>query len=440
MAEHLRPRSSPPAAAVTVVGVVDDRLEALSPDARAAIAGADVVAAGRRLLARWAEWARQGAGAADRAGPGLPGATIEIGGDPTAAARAVRREALERGRAVCVLASGDPGFFGVLRTLLRALDRRELRVLPAPSSVALAFARLGLPWDDATVVSAHGRPLAAALDVVRTARTAAVLASPESPPEAIGAGLLDAGSSMDLVAVCSRLGSPDERVQELSLAELAAGRFDPLSVVVLAGPGGLPITGWTPGGGSPPGAARAGGRVLAWGAPEGAYAHRGHMITKSEVRAVVLGKLALPERGVLWDVGAGSGSVGVECASLQPGLTVIAVEARAETAARVSENALALGAAVHVVSGRAPEALRALPAPDRAFVGGGGLEVLDAVAARLRPGGRVVATFSALDRAVAAADRLGHLVQVTLGRAERLPDGGWRLAGQNPVFVAWGPE
>ena len=354
---------------------------------------------------------------------------LEVGADVDEVVRAVRRRAIEGSQRVCVLASGDPGFFGIVRSLLRMVDRTSLHVLPAPSSVSLAFARLGLPWDDAVVVSAHGRPLADAVTLARTAHKAAVLTSPDTPPEALGTALVEAGAAMDLVAVCSHLGTADETVTELSLAELAAGRFDPLSVVVLVGPGGLPLLGWTPGG----------GKVLAWGLDETAFSHRAGMITKSEVRAVVLGKLALPDAGVVWDVGAGSGSVAIECALLRPGLTVLAVEEQGATAGRISANASALGAAVHVVTGRAPDALATLPAPDRVFVGGGGLGVLGAVVRRLRPDGRVVATYSALDRAAAAADLLGHVTQVSVSRGERLPDGGWRLDGQNPVFVAWGP-
>jgi precorrin-6B C5,15-methyltransferase / cobalt-precorrin-6B C5,C15-methyltransferase len=406
---------------VTVVGVADDRFDALAPEARKALAGAGAVVGGRRHLDLWRSWPATAPSTAE---------TLEIGGDVAEVAAAVRRWAVEQGRPVCVLASGDPGFFGIVRALLGAVDRHMLRVLPAPSSVSVAFARLALPWDDAVVLSAHGRPLAEAVTAARTARKAAVLTSPESPPQALGAALLEAGATMDLVAVCQRLGSADESVRELTLAELAGGSFDPLAVVVLVGPGGLPLVGWEPGD----------GKVLAWGGPEAGFSHRDGMITKAEVRAVVLGKLALPATGVLWDVGAGSGSVAVECALVRPALTVLAVEARPDTAWRISANALAGGAAVHVVPGRAPEALAALPGPDRAFVGGGGLGVLDAVLERLRPGGRVVAAFAALDRAAGAAERLGNLVELSVGRGERLPDGGWRLAAQNPVFVAWGPS
>jgi precorrin-6Y C5,15-methyltransferase (decarboxylating) len=271
--------------------------------------------------------------------------------------------------------------------------------------------------------------------VARTATKVAVLTSPEATPEMLGAALIEAGCALDLAAVCSRLGASNEEVQELSLEELAKGRFDPLSVVVLMGPGTLPLTGWGPAEGNE----RDARRVLAWGRDESAYDHRGGMITKAEIRSVVLGKLALPERGVLWDVGAGSGSVAIECALVAPGLTVFAVESNPEDAERIGANAADAGVGVHVITGAAPEALAGLPAPDRIFVGGGGTAVLDAAIDRLAPEGRVVATFAALDRAVEAAHRLGNLIQVRADRGERLPDGSWRLVAINPVFIAWGP-
>jgi precorrin-6Y C5,15-methyltransferase (decarboxylating) CbiT subunit len=162
------------------------------------------------------------------------------------------------------------------------------------------------------------------------------------------------------------------------------------------------------------------------------------MITKPEVRSVVLGRLDVPDRGVLWDVGAGSGSVGIEAALAAPGLRVVAVERDPAAAATVVANAAVLGAVVEVVTGAAPDALADLPAPDRVFVGGGGLDVLDACLAAARPGARVVATYAAADRALAARARLGSLAQVSVDVAADLPDGGVRFVADNPVFVAWG--
>jgi len=332
-------------------------------------------------------------------------------------------DALERERGgVCVLASGDPGFFGIARVLAERFGPDRLDVHPAPSSVSLAFARLGLPWDDAAVISAHGRPLAeAARRAVRHAK-AAVLVAPDAPPEALGRELCALGPPHRRAAVCTRLGEPDERVDVLTVEELAAGSFDPMSVVVLLDGDGV-----------------AEAPTLEWGRSEERFAARDGLVTKAEVRAVVLGKLALPPAGVVWDVGAGSGSVAIEIAALAPGVHVTAVERGGEDVRRIEANASAHGVTVDVVHGEAPCALDALPEPDRAFVGGGGIAVLDAVLARLRPDGRVVATFAALDRAAAAYQRLGNLAEVSIARGRPLA-GGVRLQAENPVFVVWGPE
>jgi precorrin-6Y C5,15-methyltransferase (decarboxylating) len=349
---------------------------------------------------------------------GLPGRHLVVGGDLGPVLDAI---AAEPGR-VCVLASGDPGFFGIVRVLADRFGSEALDVRPAVSSVALAFARLGLPWDDAVVVSAHGRPLRDAARRAAAAPKAAVLTSPDSPPEALGKELAVLGARHRRAVVCSRLGTPAEQVADVDLAGLAAGTWDPLSVVVLVD------------------REVAAQPVLAWGRPEDEFVARDGMITKSEVRAVALGKLALPPTGVLWDVGAGSGSVAVECALLCPSLRVMAVERDPAQAERVRANAARHGARVEVVEAAAPAALAGLPDPDRAFVGGGGLDVLEATLGRLAPGGRLVAAFAALDRAAAAAERLGNLVQVAVSRGRVLPDGGLRLVAENPVFVAWGPD
>jgi precorrin-6Y C5,15-methyltransferase (decarboxylating) len=378
------------------------------------------------------EWFGRAAGAALRAADvviGSPrhldalaegtGGAVTIGSVDAALDRA--ESELRAGRRVCLVASGDPGFFGLVRLAAARFGEGRLRVHPAPSSVALAFARLGLHWDDAVVVSAHGRPLDRAAAVVVRHPKVAVLTAPDQPPEALGRAVVGLGCGARDVAVCGRLGEPGESVVRCDLAGLAGGAFDPVSVVVLRAPGGRD-------------------RTLAWGLADDEFAHRAGMVTKAEVRAVALGKLALPPAGVLWDVGAGSGSVAVECARLAPGLAVYAVERQPDDVERLRSNAAGTG--VRVVAGEAPGVLGSLPDPDRAFVGGGGLAVLDAVLGRVRPGGVVVATYASLDRAAAAADRLGHVVQVAVSRGVPLGaggGGGFRLAAENPVFVCWGP-
>jgi precorrin-6Y C5,15-methyltransferase (decarboxylating) len=402
-------------APLVIVGFLGD--ESFGRAAEAALRAADVVMGIGRLL--------------DALPADVGGKRIELPG-PLAETLELAAERRALGDRVCLLASGDPGFFGIVRVAVARFGAAALEIHPAPSSVAVAFARAGLHWDDAVVVSAHGRPLAAAVAAVLSQPKVAVLTAPDQPPEALGRALLDAGCGPRRVTVCARLGHDDEAVTRTDLEGLSAGSFPPLAVVVLQAPAALEV------GAGDVGPGGAGHPTLAWGQPDERYAHRAGMVTKAEVRAVALGKLALPGAGVLWDVGAGSGSVAIECSRLAPGLRVFAVERRADDVERLRENAIGTG--VVVVEGVAPEVLAGLPDPDRVFVGGGGLNVLESVVDRLRPGGLVVATYAALDRAAAAATRLGHVVQVAVSRGVPLGgSGALRLAAENPVFVCWGP-
>ena len=350
--------------------------------------------------------------------------TVELGSDM---AVALDRMVAERdlGERVCVVVSGDPGFFGLLRLAQHRLGPDALAVHPAPSAVALAFAAAGRHWDDAVVVSAHGRAPEAAVEAILRYPKVAVLCSPATPPQEVGRLVVEQAAGPATrrdVLVASRLGEAEQSIWRGDLEGLAAGRFDALSVVIALAPD-----------------RPAAGPGWSWGRPESDYEHRGGMITKAEVRAVALGKLAIPAAGVLWDVGAGSGSVSAEVTALAPGLAVYAVERRSEDVPMLRRNLD--GTAAVVVEGTAPGCLAALPDPDRVFIGGGGIEVLDAALHRLRPGGTIVATYAGPERASAAAARLGHMVQVGVNRAVPIgPDGSLRLAAENPVFICWGPQ
>jgi len=392
---------------VTVIGILDPT--ALAADARTALAGADVIVGGEAQLEAAGGLAPAGARRVVL-GPLAPGL------EEVVAARAA-------GRRLCVLASGDPGFFGIVRALASALGPDALVVHPAPSSVAVAFARLGLPWDDAAVISAHGRPLAAAVRLAVRAPKVAVLTAPDTTAELLAAALVAAGAVHEHAAVCERLGGPDEAVTVTDLAGVAGRCWDARAVMVLWSGTGVSTAATT-----------------GFGLPTNAYAHRDGMITKPEVRSLVLGLLDLPTPpATMWDVGAGSGSVAIECARQAPALEVIAVDADADAASACAANARRHGVAVRVVRGVAPGCLAALPDPDRVFVGGGGIEVIAAARARVAANGRVVATHAALERAAAAASLLGEMACVSVSGGKRLPDGGWRLEGANPVFVTWGP-
>src|SRR5215467_3129043 len=259
-------------------------------------------------------------------------------------------------------------------------------------------------------------------------------------PAVIGAAL--AGWDRRLI-VCEHLGSDAERVTECSPADAAARTWaDPNVVLVLAGAPGAPAE-WMAGGrAGSAGEWIAGGRAVpgGWALGEDQFDSRDAVLTKAEVRALALARLA-PGPGLLvWDVGAGSGSVAVECARF--GAAVIAVERDALRCERIGANAARHGADVRIVPGEAPGALGGLPGPDAVFVGGGGAAVIEAVAAR-RPA-RIVVALAAVERAGpahAALTAAGYAACGALLQAARLaplPGGAHRLAATNPVFVLWG--
>jgi precorrin-6Y C5,15-methyltransferase (decarboxylating) len=372
----------------------------LPSGAQTAIAGATLLVGGARHLAAVAT------GAAER---------IVLGDVAAAVARLTTHD----GPAV-VLASGDPGFFGIVRALRRA--GLTPVVLPAVSSVAHAFARLGESWDDVVVVSAHGRDLRRAVNVCRAHRRVAVLTAPDAGPRELAAALTGVPRR---IVVASRLGTPDERLTGPDDA------VDPNVTLVLGDTDpGAPAR-WLAGADPHP---------AGWALPESAFAHRDSMITKSEVRALVLARLG-PRRGdLIWDVGAGSGSVAVECVRL--GAAAVAVERDPDACATITANAHRHDVDVHVVEGAAPAALAGLPEPDAVFVGGGGPSVLAAVLDR-RPA-RVVAAYAGLERvgpALAALAQAGYTADGTQLQASRLtplPDKTHRLAAVNPVVIIWG--
>jgi precorrin-6B C5,15-methyltransferase / cobalt-precorrin-6B C5,C15-methyltransferase len=302
--------------------------------------------------------------------------------------------------------------------------------VPGVSSVALAFARLGLSWQDARVVSAHGRPLADAVQSALGAEKLAVLTDDANTPGVVAAALLASGATDGPAWVFEHLGGPRETGTESTLTGLAGQRFNPLNVLV------APRLEWRR-------APDAGGSVF--GLPELSYAHSGGMITKPEVRAISLSKLRLRPGGVLWDVGAASGSLAIEAAGLVPRLTVCAIERSDEQLKHLWRNVgtRTTTSRVRVVAGEAPDIFPELPDPDAVFVGGSGGrlgEILTEATARLKPNGRIVCnlvTVENLADVVRWSEGRGlpaEIVQVTIARSVDVV-GMTRLAGENPVNV-----
>jgi precorrin-6B C5,15-methyltransferase / cobalt-precorrin-6B C5,C15-methyltransferase len=394
----------------------------LTPRALDIIQAAQVLVGGRRLLDYF---------------PNHPAEKIVLGKDPEVVI--LQAADLARDRRVVVLASGDPNFYGVGPLVVRVLGAEHVVIHPNLTAVQTAAARLQAPWHEARVVSLHGRgwePLEAALS---GPGLVFMYTDPVHTPAAIARRLLDRGWTHPRLCVLEDLGQETERFTWLSLEEAAGRTFSPLNVVVLD-QNAVPARDRQ----DTPAAPNQG---LHLGMPEEAFSPEGGLITKAEVRTVVLGKLELYPGQVLWDVGAGSGSVGLEASLLLGKGRIWAVEKNPARAAQLTANRDKFGVKnLEVMCGQAPGCLAALPAPDRVFIGGGGKNMGDILAAalhRLRPGGKIVLTATRLEtleearRILLKEDRLLDIVQLQVSRGQPL-SGGSYLQALNPVWIVTG--
>lgn len=374
---------------LSVVGIGEDGLGGLGQPARDAIARAEIVFGGARHL----ELA-----SAAIAGEARPW--------PSPFSAAMEAVLAERGRAVCVLASGDPFHYGVAATLARHLDPSQMLVYPHPSAFSLAAGRLGWALQDITSLSLHGRPLDLIRPHLHPAARILALTSDQHGPAALAKLLTEAGFGISIVTVLEALGGPRERIRSQVAMNFGLDDIDPLNVCAVTA---VPL----------PGA-----RILPLtpGLDDALFEHDGQ-ITKREVRALTLSALA-PRRGeLLWDIGAGSGSIAIEWLLADPTMKAIAIEADAERAGRIRSNAANFGVPdLQLMEGTAPQALAGLESPHAIFIGGGGSDpgVLDAAITALRPGGRLVANAVTLEmeaRVLARhADLGGSLTRIDIAR------------------------
>ena len=401
-AEAVMPETAPLRRWLSIVGIGEDGVDGLSPIARDLVARADIVFGGARHLAL--------------AAPLIKGEATALA-EPILAA--VDEVLAEHGRQVCVLASGDPFFYGVGSLLAAHVPVEEMLVVPAPSAFSLAAARLGWPLPETVLVSLHGRALDRIRPHLHPGARILALTSDSEGPAALASLLAQSGFGPSLLTVLEALGGARERVRATTAVRFELAGIAELNIVAIEV------------------AAEPGARVIAFtpGLPDALFEHDGQ-ITKREVRAMTLASLA-PRRGeLLWDIGAGAGSVAVEWMLADPSLRAIAIEARDDRAARIARNAAAFGVpALEVVEGRAPEALSGLPTPDAIFIGGGAGDagVVDAAIAALHSGGRLVVNAVTLETETGLiahhAARGGELVRIAVSRAE--PVGGktaWRPA------------
>jgi precorrin-6Y C5,15-methyltransferase (decarboxylating) len=400
--------------AVTLIGIGDDGCAGLTARAANAVAAAEVLAGGERHLAFFPQWKGERVVLKDKLGDALD----------RLAERANEHN-------VAILASGDPLFFGVGALVLKKIGAEHVEVVPAPSSVQLAFARAGLKWDDAAFLSLHGRARAGLLTRLRRLHKVAILTDEESSPRWIASHLVAHEERGWDAWVCENLGGPDERVRRLSLEALAAcDDVAPLNVLVLQ----RSDADWRP----PP--------AISF-LHEDAFAKRipkKGLITKREARLVSLAMMQLRPASVVWDVGAGSGSVAIEAALQAYEGSVFAVEVDPEGVEICRDNVRIHGADnVRVIAGRAPEALAELPDPDAVFVGGskGSMaEIIEVALGRMRPGGRLVVnaiTLENVGETYACLRARGYepeVILLSVSRAEPLARY-MRYEAQNPIHI-----
>jgi precorrin-6Y C5,15-methyltransferase (decarboxylating) len=308
---------------------------------------------------------------------------------------------------VVALASGDPLVSGVGTTLIDLIGRERVTVRPAVSSVALARAGMGWPAEGHAVVSVVGRDVSLVRRELAPGRRVLVLSSDEGTPRQVAAELAEAGYGESPMTVLGDLGSERESVHRFDSAALvpAEASFPRLNIVAVECAGSA-VGGWVA------------------GLPDDAFEHDGQL-TKRDLRASALARLAPVPGEHLWDVGAGAGSIGIEWMRAHPTCTATAVEAAPERAARIGRNAKRLGVpGLQVVSGRAPEALAGLPRPAAIFVGGGATNpgVIESCLAALGGGGRLVVHGVTLETEQLLADRYrthgGELTRLSVETAE----------------------
>jgi precorrin-6Y C5,15-methyltransferase (decarboxylating) len=332
---------------------------------------------------------------------------------------------------VVVLASGDPLFFGIGRILVKALGKDNVCIYPNISTMAACFSRLKMTWNQAVVVSLHGKdPTMELTGALRSEKPVFIFTDPRHDPAWVGDWVCRTDSYKWCMWVFERLGEPDERIRQISPEKASGMKFNEPNAVVLINT-----------------ISKKSIYPLFTGAPEHWYEHERGLITKPEVRAVTLSKLRLLPDHVFWDLGAGSGSVAIEAAIFVNRGQIIAVEQKKERVDQIRTNVKKFGVDhIRVLHARLPEEIQKLPAPDRVFIGGGGKDlrhILEGASQRLLPQGRVVINTVVLETMASAMDTLDKLgfatsvVQVQISRGETMSSG-TRFDAKNPVWIICG--
>jgi precorrin-6Y C5,15-methyltransferase (decarboxylating) len=407
-----------PAGRIHIVGVGSDGLRGLTAAARELLLQAELVLGADNALALV---------------PELKADRHEIGPDLGEVVRLL--ESNLGARRVAVVATGDPLFYGVARYLCDRVGKEHFEVIPHVSTMQLAFARIKETWEEAYLTNLANHPLEDVIDRIRTAEVAGLFTTAQLSPPVVARALLERGIDYFRAFVCENLGSPDERVTQGELAEIAEMEFAPLNVLILQRQPDRPDL------------RRHTYRFRRFGNPDDVFAQsrpKSGLITQADVRAITLAHLDIQPASIVWDIGAGSGSVSIEAAQLAEHGMVFAIEQDAADYHLILANAEAFGVKnVKAIHGTAPAVFAGLPKPGAIFVGGTGKEISrllkDAYEA-LRPGGRMVVNVATLETLSAAYETLillaGNvtvsLIQLSRGvpQLETL-----RFEAANPTFL-----
>jgi len=359
---------------IHILGIGDDGIEAVSAAVRTIIEQADLLLGTERTLARM---------------PDLPAKQQAFSGDLDQLVAKIEAAGKDR---IVLLVDGDPMFYGLARYVCEKIGKERFEVVPHVSSMQLAFARVMESWEEAYLTNLANHPLDAVLEKIRTAGKVGLFPSDACGPAEVSRALLDRHIDYFTAYVCENLGSRDERVTRGTLEEIASQQFAPLNVLILIRHPDAPDR-----------PREAIGRRL-FGNPDDAFLQskpQGGLLTPAEVRSIALAQMDIAPASVVWDVGAGSGSVGVEAAQLASSGKVYAIEMDAQEHELIEKNIRRFGVAnVTAILGRAPDAWQELPDPDCVFIAGSGREVTrisDQAYARLRPGGRLVVHVVSID-------------------------------------------
>jgi precorrin-6Y C5,15-methyltransferase (decarboxylating) len=392
---------------LSIIGIGEDGFEALSPAARRLLTQASLVVGGKRHLFLAGE---------------LPGKKLAW---PSPPENAFPEILTARGKPVCVLASGDPFFYGIGSQLMRHVAAEEMVCLPSTSAFSLAAARLGWPLQDCALLSLHGRPLQRVVPHLQPGGRILALSWDGTTPGRLAEFLTRRGMGQSTMTICENMGGPRERLRRSLANEFAEHDVDPLNTIAVE------IH------------AQSDARVVprTAGLPDDWFEHDGQ-ITRREIRAITLASLAPRQGERLWDIGAGSGSVAIEWMLRDVANSAIAIERNQERAARIARNAAAFGVPdLTIVEGMAPAVLEDLPRPDAIFVGGGATAqgLLDVAWAALAPGGRLVVNGVTIETQAELTRRFtaqgGELVSINIARAD--PVGGFHGWRPHMPVVQW---